>query len=117
LAKNCQITKPESIHFEFGDFGWEHDILSSVQQKASYLYTAYFDIGRVHDFAKIEYILRKNNIQINKQRCTKEWDGCYVYHVDELGEFLNGMLVEENLLNFLFSPLSFIITGNDNSDL
>ena len=38
IAKDAELTIPQSLHFSFGEFGWECDTLYSVSEKASYLY-------------------------------------------------------------------------------
>ena len=41
----------------------------------------------------------------------------YIDHTEDLGPFLDVVVInEDTLMQFLFSPLSFIITGNDNDD-
>jgi hypothetical protein len=41
----------------------------------------------------------------------------YVDHSDELDDFLGAVCNDENkLMSYLFSDMSFIITGNDNDD-
>ena len=47
----------------------------------------------------------------------KEEDWCSIDHSEELPEFLVEVLSSpENILNFLFSHESYVLTGNDNSD-
>lgn len=41
---------PEVLVFIFGEFGWEVNKLSSVYEKASYLYTALNDVEDRYDF-------------------------------------------------------------------
>ena len=48
IAKDMELIIPTSIHFEFGEFGWEVDTLSSVYEKASYLYTGLHEIGKMY---------------------------------------------------------------------
>lgn len=130
VAKNCLIELPESIHFEFGEFGWEWDTLDSLYSKASYLYTGLMSCDREEDFNKIVSILESKGITVTKEKPVwKQYtyedsegrsyidNGGYVDHSDELKEFLDFICEnEDNLMNFLFSPLSFIRTGNDNQD-
>jgi hypothetical protein len=127
IAKDVEITLPESIYFGFGEFGWEHDTLSSVSKKASYIYTGFINNNREEDFNKIIEMLKSNNIEVECEEpqysnsSSGEYryivNGGYVDHGSELNDLLDDLLNDElKLLSYLFSDLSYIITGNDNSD-
>jgi hypothetical protein len=133
IAKDTELIIPKVVHFSFGEFGWEYDSLSSVQSKASYLYTGLVGNSRLEDANSIMETLRKKGIEVTAEipeyntgsyvddGKTVEYTHCvnggYVDHSDELVEFLDDICAsEEKLMSFLFSPLSFILTGNDNSD-
>lgn len=134
IAKDAELTIPKSIHFDFGEFGWECDTLGSVGKKASYLYTGLIANNRKEDAEKIISILKdkgieataeepiyKTNIYTNSEGKLVEYTTCensgYVDHSCEMESFLNAVCEDaEKLMRFLFSPLSFIITGNDNDD-
>ncbi len=134
VAKEMELTIPSTIHFEFGSFGWQYDTLQSVYEKASYLYTGLYDNERYGDFTKIVRVLTQKGIEVSfdeptwkSGECKKEngetvqysypnYDG-YVDHADQLNDFLDDLCEDESkLLSYLFSDLSFIITGNDNDD-
>ena len=116
IAKNTELTLPKEIRFTFGEFGWEHDHLYSISEKASYLITGFYQIERQDDFDKIINKLENRGIKVYIENYD-ETGYNYVDHGDELAPFLNDLLEsEDKLFNFLFSNLSFIITGNDNSD-
>jgi hypothetical protein len=124
IAKDVQPELPKSLHFEFGEFGWEVDTLDSVHQKASYLYTGLHDNERKEDIEKMMTTLRAKGIEVTKEDALyaegEKWarNGGYVDHSNELNGFLDAVLADEKaLINFLFSPLSFILTGNDNDDI
>lgn len=124
IAKNCDLIIPENLHFSFGEFGWERNKLDSDYEKASYLYTGLFHNERHEDFKKIIEYLETQKIYTTFEEPIyeegKTWadnDG-YVDHADELNEFLNDICNDNNkLMQYLFSPLSFILTGNDNDDI
>lgn len=119
IAKDVELSTPDQIHFEFGEFGWECRTLKSIEQKASYLYTGMIAEGRDDDFSKLLKILKSKGIDVSfeEKRSNNSWDNGYVDHSDELKEFIDAICKDEGkFMRFLFSPLSFIITGNDNDD-
>lgn len=128
IAKDAKLEIPKELHFEFGEFGWECATLDSLQEKASYLYTGLIAENRKEDADKIFEILRSKGIEVTADEAkyvesthTKGYfyydNAGYVDHSDELKGFHDAIMADENrLMNFLFSPLSFIITGNDNDD-
>jgi len=134
IAKDVEITTPKSLHFSFGEFGWECDTLQSLEEKASYLYTGLVANGRKEDFDKIAKLLKDKGIDVTadeanfKESSYTGSDGNlvtytyadnagYVDHSDEMTDFLNAVCGnEDNLMNYLFSDLSFVITGNDNDE-
>lgn len=130
IATDAELIIPQSLHFSFGEFGWECDTLNSVEEKASYLYTGLMANHREEDKDKIIQVLKDKNIDITVEEPiykTYTYEGSngesyidnggYIDHAYDLNEFLDNICDnEENLLQFLFSPLSFIITGNDNDD-
>jgi hypothetical protein len=130
IAKDVELTIPKSIYFGFGEFGWEHDTLQSSGEKASYLYTGLMANGRKDNFDNIIILLESKGIEVGfEEPIYKKYtydgnnggeyvdNGGYVDHSDQLGKFLNAVCGnEENLMNYLFSDLSFIITGNDNDE-
>jgi len=117
IAVDTELNIPKSIHFEFGEFGWEYDTLYSVSEKASYLYTAIVNY-KEEDLERFIKILENKNIEVTKEeRSGKYFDTGYIDHGYELNKFVNDLLADEDrLMNYLFSDLSFIITGNDNDD-
>lgn len=119
IPKEADVTFPSSLHFSFGEFGWEWDTLDSIEEKASYLYTGLIGNNRKLDFDKIVELLKSKGMEVTSQSINEEksWDNGYVDHDNELIEFLNDVVSDEDkLLKFLFSPLAFINTGNDNDD-
>lgn len=134
IAKNAELTMPKELHFDFGEFGWECDTLRSVGEKSSYLYTGLIANKRKDDADKIIQLLKHKGIEVTAEEpiyenrsytnsegklveYTSSKNTGYVDHSNELGGFLDAIVSdEEKLLRFLFSDLSFIITGNDNDD-
>lgn len=111
---------PEVLVFTFGEFGWEVDKLSSVYEKASYLYTS---LNNVEDRdEKIEFI--KNTLKsvgctaafAEKKETHSYFENGYIDHAEDLGEFIDVVFENENaLLNYLFGD-GCIYTYNDNMD-
>lgn len=130
IAKEVEISIPETIHFEFGEFGWECDTLKSIHEKASYLYTGLAANDRMSDFENIVEVLSRKGIEVTSDEPiyqeytdgdnnTRRYvdNGGYVDHSNELTDFLDAVCrSDDKLLSYLFSHLSFIITGNDNNE-
>ena len=119
IAKDVELIIPKGLHFEFGEFGWNFDTLKSINQKASYLYTGLIVNDRQKDFNKIVEVLKKKDVIATYESIDDRtiWDCGYIDHSDKLTNFLNVICEdEEKLMRFLFSPMSFILTGNDNGD-
>ena len=119
--QNCE---PGAIvDFRIGEFGWEFRRLDTIDEKASYLYTMGCYIYDRDIYQDLYEILCKYGV---KCTCTEpaEFDkksgwlvNGYVDHggVDDSKQFVDDMLSHEKLLiRYLFSPESFVITGNDN---
>lgn len=135
IAKNnLSNPLPKELYFDFDEYGWEWDLLSLPDEKASYLHTgiyAYYScyhekikdaIQFIRDtlaeydirayFKNPKYITYKNGNQTNSY-----FDSGYVDHSEELSEFLEDVLSDKQMLmNYLFGDHSFVQTGNDNSD-
>lgn len=128
IAKDVELTIPKSLYFSFGEFGWECRTLYSVSEKASYLYTGLMNNGRKKDVDKIIQLLKHKGIDVTAEEpLYKKYtyddndggeyieNGGYVDHSGDMKDFLNAVCEDENkLMSYLFSDLSFIITGNDN---
>lgn len=103
----------DEIYFELGEFGWEYDILSTVFEKASYLYTALIYNDEEILLEKVKKILDKNGVRYEFEDPESRY--YYVDHGNMLSEFLHDVCNDENkLMRYLFSSESFIITANDN---
>lgn len=131
ITQSDSIIKfPDCVYFNTGNFGWEYKILDSVNEKASYLYTAimclkksyYYDNKTDKELEseskdRINFIknaLKKYNVESKFELCSKDY---YIDHAIEAKEFINAVCSnEERLIKYLFSDKSFILTGNDNDD-
>jgi len=134
IAKDVEIVLPKHLFFNFGEFGWERNTLYSTGEKADYLYTGLITNGRKEDADKIVQFLINKGIEVtveqpiyqtrsytNSEGKLVEYEYCenggYIDHSGNLVDFLNAVCEDESkLLSYLFSGLSFIITGNDNDD-
>lgn len=122
IARNVNVDLPKEIHFEFGEYGWEYDTLTSNYEKASYLYTGLYVNGRLGDLNNIVLILNNLGVDVTFEQPICDSTGRYfknigyIDHQGELNDFLDAICSDQNkLVNYLFSPLSYIVTGNDNS--
>lgn len=134
--ENPKYHFPEKLSFMFGEFGWDEDCLSTVKEKASYLYTAIYYVLSVDDMEKWKKYLQfvaetlaengvecefLNNIELHtsmmhdgKLSFYFDIDG-YIDHGTETAEFVDAVCTDKNLLlSFLFSKNSVVMTGNDN---
>jgi len=132
VAKNInKLNLPKEIVFKEGCFGWAYEVLNSINEKASYLFTAILYNEDYDALKSVVNILKKNNINcifedhptlLNKNGYLRKKEDIrliledgWIDHGDLLKDFINDVCYDENkLLNYLFSPLSFIVTGNDN---
>lgn len=132
-----ELSIPDSVKFEFGEFGWEVDRLNSRSEKIKYLYTclSYVKEDKLKEY--IEFIVKtlrahgvkdiyfdsfRYNVFYDKYTDTIEYyigaQNSYVDHGDEAREFVDAVCTnKQRLLNYLFSDKTFILTGNDNDDI
>lgn len=131
IATNSDYLTKSKIYFGYDDFGWERRTISSIDDKAAYLWTGitdcfYNDVSKVEETKlKIREILESENIECEfaeyeiSRYFDKDYCDCdgYVDHSEGLEEFINEVIKDKSLLlSYLFSPYSFIITGNDNDE-
>ena len=110
------------ISFAIGEFGWENGCADT----ADYLYTAILEqnnssellnkLKEILDKYSIEYAFEKPTYQTSSDG-KYEWISYgYIDHGYELGDFLDAVLSNEDLLmRYLFGD-SNVYTGNDNQD-
>lgn len=123
---------PSHVMFNHGEWGWDFDVLDTIEERASYLYELICEFCDGDERKKSEYmnhlydVLGKYNIDCEFDRNdfeVWEWRGeqykstiGYVDHGREASEFFKSVMKsEKRLLRFLFGD-SFVFTGNDNSE-
>lgn len=124
VAKENDYTIPANLYFTFDEFGWENRTYYLTEELASYLYTAICTIlerDKSEEYKNYIYeTLAKYGCECSFEEAKYGRYGCekgYIDHGYELKEWLDALRhSEKKLLRFLFSPDSFIITGNDNTD-
>lgn len=126
IATEDEYKVSDELHFDWGEFGWQWETYDTEYERASYLWTAINDCyWREEQAEEIETAKNRITEVLAKHGCKAEfaepkkvhswYDKGYVDHADNLDKFLEYVLKdEEMLLNYLFSDLSFIETGNDN---
>lgn len=130
ISKNNNYEFPSYVYFALDDFGWQNCIYREPHKLAAYLYTAIVDYygyenrDEIEDYKNYIYeTLGKYGVDCEFEDIVwrgddyKFNDNGYIDHVAELCDFLNDIRKSERkLIRFLFSPDSFILSGNDNSD-
>lgn len=118
VAQDLELKLPGSIHFEFGEFGWEHSTLDTISDRASYLYTGMYGNSKQAEFAELVKLIESKGVTVTMEEVGGSyWENGYVDHAGDLGDFIDTVIEnEDTLMNFLFSDLSFIRTGNDNDE-
>ena len=126
---------PEKVYMRLGEFGWDFERYDDIDSKASYLFTAIVYNDKVDDYLmkliktleswkiEVEHTpIKKIESEYTKGRFywvneEKPNEYFYIDHSDELDDWLKELFADETLLmNYLFSPESFVATGNDNDD-
>ena len=115
----------KSIYFGIGEYGWEN----GSADPASYLYTAILyvyspeeaeekieNLKRILDEYDVSYEFEEPKYWTSPSGEYSCLDNGYIDHGDALGNFLNAILNNEDLLmRYLFGN-STVYTGNDNQD-
>ena len=125
---------PSNIKIDFspGEFGWGAETLSSVHERASYLFTYIMNECYDYDYKTKEYksdrrdellnviseTLSKHNIQCEFHKGEGDfWKNGYIDHGSELNSFMLSIIEnEDELLRFLFNDKNVIFIDNDNRD-
>lgn len=131
--RGLSIPERISINLKDYEFGWEYDKYYGTDEKLAYIImgllgkTYYADfIEGCNDLKRLLETIGKwvKSVNIQGLEMTmydgktylEESDG-YVDHASEMGELLEAILADEDLLKrYLFSTDSIIFTGNDNED-
>lgn len=127
--KNDDFVIPKHLTFTFDEFGWDEHFYYNVKDKASYFYTALYnscdeDIKKNFEDIKnhIYEVLYDAGCECSfEEPNPSQWgnwmESGYIDHQNEIDPWLHKMIKNDKLLfRFLFSPNSFIVTGNDNND-
>ena len=126
--KNDNLVIPQSLDFILNDFGWDEHFYYDVEDKASYFYTALYnsydeDIKKNFESIKnhIYEVLGKAGCECWFDRARpSEWgkwmESGYIDHQNEIDPLIHKLIKNDKMLfRFLFSPDSFVVTGNDNN--
>lgn len=126
--KNDDFIIPTDLAFTFGNFGWDERFYYNVKDKASYFYTALYnsydeDIKKNFEDIKnhIYEVLFDAGCECSfEEPKPSQWGGWmesgYIDHQNEIDPWLHKLIKNDKMLfRFLFSPDSFVVTGNDNS--
>lgn len=109
---------PDTIKFQTDTYGWEISKLTSLEDKASYLFTS---LIMAFDYDEAVEIIREH-LEPLGIKCffveTKayDFDSCYIDHGASYN-FANKMKEDDYaMIRFLFDEQSYVITANDNCD-
>lgn len=120
ITKESLSDIPESLCITRKEFGWENRTYGNIEDRVSYLYTGI--LGCFKNEEQESYVnrlikfLEKFGIEVEIDHDNdSDWYG--IDHVYELIDFIKDIFNDEDyLFNYLFSPTSYIMTGNDNED-
>lgn len=125
ISKLKDYKIPSALYFELGEFGWQSRVYFGARDLASYLYTALWELYSDTDI--VQYEKYKNHIYevLGKHDCEAVfceptpnsfgWVDGYIDHCYNLRDWVDRLMNSEaTLMRYLFSPESFILTGNDN---
>ena len=128
-TSNDGLVIPNELTFRFNDFGWDEHFYYDVEDKASYFYTALYnsydeDIKKNFENIKnhIYEVLGNAGCEcwFDRARPSKwgRWmESGYIDHQNEIDPLIHKLIKNDKMLfRFLFSPDSFVVTGNDNND-
>lgn len=120
ITKESLSDIPESLCITRKEFGWENRTYSDIEDRVSYLYTGILECFKNDEqeryINKLIEFLEKFEIEVEIDHDNdSDWYG--IDHVYELTDFIKDIFNDEDyLFNYLFSPTSYIMTGNDNED-
>jgi hypothetical protein len=119
-----EISLPKKLAFKGDEYGWEHRILDTPEEKASYLYSSIVSFYEGNELKFSDYknyiydTLAKNDIECEFYPVNADsyWWDCYVDHCEGLARFLEYVRAsEKHLMYYLFGD-GIVITGNDNDN-
>lgn len=106
----------EKIDFYTGEYGWEHEVLTTTKEKASYLFQQFLyfhdDSSANAKFEKLKELLDSCGIKYDFHYDV----GGYIDHDSASMEFIDAIIADaDSLLQYLFGD-SIVVLGNDNDD-
>ena len=112
---------PKSLCIVRKEFGWENRTYTDIEDRISYLYTGILGCFKNEEqesyINKLIEFLKKFEIEVEIDHDNDDSYYFGIDHVYELSEFIKDIFNDEDyLFNYLFSPTSYIRTGNDNED-
>lgn len=121
ITKEPLSNIPKSLCIVRKEFGWENRTYHDIEDRVSYLYTGILECFKNDEqeryINKLIKFIEKLGVEVEIDH---ERDDSYYFgidHVDELLDFIKDIFNDEDyLFNYLFSPTSYIMTGNDNED-
>ena len=109
---------PKHLTFYHDEFGWENAEYSTLRKRASYLYQAICDCydkeEKIDKLNQITTILDHYHITCEFKANDGDYEDGYIDHAENLIDFIDKILKNEDaFMKYLFGN-SFVITGNDN---
>ena len=127
IDTNGSMNIESPLVFRFGEFGWDFDVYSCPEDRASYLWTYlvynYYDYDKksyekVYEWRdKLKNVLESEGIECEFEDPETNDTG-YIDHGSELQGLFEDMIDNDpdKLMRYLFGAGSTIYTGNDNED-
>lgn len=130
-GENVYSNLPEKVRFTGGAFGWEHEVYTDIEDKASYLFTSLLYTDTPYEYmenikrflskwgveAEFDEIIEKHWSDGGVYYETKDGYNDYVDHGYENRDLVKQLCEDETfLMNYLFSDASYVETSNDNDD-
>lgn len=118
IITDAKVKPGSVVHFGIGEFGWEKEIYTTTNEKATYFYTAALCChGNVVNKI-IKTMLEPYGVRCEFDEAVFNKYGLEYGHVDhgyEAIDFVDALLSDvDMLIRFLFSDESFVVTSNDN---
>ena len=107
-----QPSKKDLTYVNFGEYWWENDTLSSVDEKANYLYTYFlnYDVEYLNLFKETLQDYVWHDIDFQEPKLQNDYKNSW--YIDHWGEYVFPKK-KETILDIVFWD-GYIITGNDN---
>ncbi len=111
------LNEYDKLKIHARSYGWEHQYYTNFFEKVEYIYTMFCVMDNYIYFEEyMRGLLNKHEIFCDIE-FSNENDYYHIDHEDQLNLLYRKMIVNPQLIeNFILSPLSFIVTGNDQDD-